>query len=571
MKYLILCSLLLTATAFAGKEGGNGGDVLVCKDENKKITSIELLDFYEARVKGRIKGIYLGDDSLSFTEKVHYAIDRLEKLDQRRAKKYRDRFEVFFNEDQFGWADRLVNIDDTGSLGIPQHCEIEQIATQEEPSLPGDKRILIVEKYWNLLDSNNKAGLVLHELIYSEAMDLRQAYLNRPEGAIHLHSNSKKVRYFNSIIGSHDFNDMNYSEYYDVVRESDLIYVSFDGIYFPLVYFDKLSEGSKRQNAAVRFYAKTNNPSEWGRADGISHLFAIPEHAFVEEYATSKYITSRSKNQIEIYRPNKLDFDNNGKLNSRRISFKGYPTIRVSDYFSMFLVGEHSYLSFESGELSDIQKEVNGDAKINFDGLKITITLRPYKNAPNVPVIFKDMNGMPDFRSLNYYNSTLGNRYDHSIYINDREAKLSFYQGLNYDDLFPVRMFDNSYYLSGFKNLHFDSVSGEPKACIYRSLTKIFSSESDSEPVLCASFEELWKLKAEQLRPYGGRHNVKSKFKSRDEIREMARNRCEKELHKYNSELYLKCRSYCHSDQECTGFVLGKGVSGWLPFDLFMH
>ena len=563
MKHLIIWTLLLSASAFAGKEGGNGGDVLVCKDENKNITSVELLDFYEARVKGRIKGIDLGDDSLSFSEKVQYAIDRLEKLDQRRAKKYRDRFKAFFNEDQFGWADRLVNIDDTGSLGIPQNCDIEQIATQEEASLPGDKRILIVKRYWDLLDANNKAGLVLHELIYSEAMDLRLAYANRPEGAIHLHSNSKKVRYFNSIIGSSDFNEMNYSDYYGVVKESDFIYVSFDGIYFPLVYFDKFSEGSKRQHAEVRFNPDTNKPI-YLRGD----VEIMPGYGFVDAYAVSRYITQKLKNEIKIYKPFSLEFDEKGKLNSKRVTFKGRAFIRVSDYLTLKLDGAYSYLTFESGELADNQKELNGTAAITTNNFKIQIPIAPREDESEtctVPVILKDKYGMPDFRSLSIFEQDLDKKFEHLIFVNGRLAKIG-----EYFDYSPVRMSDNSYYLSGFKNLHFDPETGEPKACIYRSLKGRNWFKYDSSLILCASFESLWNLKKEQLRPYGAKFKVQSKTKPQSKIKSIAINKCEQALRKYNSEVYLECGVYCYSENECTSAVYGKGMADWPTTDLFI-
>ena len=37
--------------AHAGQEVGNGGNVVVCRDANQKITTVELLDYYEARTE----------------------------------------------------------------------------------------------------------------------------------------------------------------------------------------------------------------------------------------------------------------------------------------------------------------------------------------------------------------------------------------------------------------------------------------------------------------------------------------------------------------------------------------
>jgi hypothetical protein len=55
MKSKVIASiavLMLAKSALAGgSSAGNGGNTIVCLDGNGQIQSVELLDFYEARVK----------------------------------------------------------------------------------------------------------------------------------------------------------------------------------------------------------------------------------------------------------------------------------------------------------------------------------------------------------------------------------------------------------------------------------------------------------------------------------------------------------------------------------------
>lgn len=179
--------LLSAASASAGSEGGNGGDAVVCRSKNGKIRSARLLDFLESRSRPGMSNIDLGGPSLSYLEKVSLALDRYVKLSPRRGDTLRSWSETFVSEADFPEGVALTDIPDSKHIQVPRGCALEQLAIQQEPVFPGDKRYTINQDIWADLSEDDKAGLVMHELLYREAMS---------EGA----TDSTGVRYLNSVL-----------------------------------------------------------------------------------------------------------------------------------------------------------------------------------------------------------------------------------------------------------------------------------------------------------------------------------------------------------------------------------
>jgi hypothetical protein len=202
MRKIILASLvafatLTLATAFAagGNEVGNGGGVLICRDINGKIIKTELLDLYEARVMRNLQ-LGLGNPNEDYTLKVNRVLNQLEKISPIRAKKYKEMHNNFFSETAMVVDADLVFIPDAENLILPKGCKLEQIAIQNPPEFIGDNRYIINKEYWDLIDNNSKAALILHEIIYGEAI-------------VFGHKNSKAVRYINSYLTSNKLEILN--------------------------------------------------------------------------------------------------------------------------------------------------------------------------------------------------------------------------------------------------------------------------------------------------------------------------------------------------------------------------
>lgn len=190
---------------------GNGGNVIACGD------SLRLLDYYEAEEQRRIP-LDLGPEHMSFQQKVYYVLHRLENVNPTRAKMYKKWFRTFDEETQWFFIGKFLPIRDSGVVIIPEECEIKQVAIQRPNALimPGDQRYVIDLRLFEKLSEDDKAGLVLHELIYREAIELGIA-------------SSPGVRYFNQVISSYLMKSFDSRMMLDLVRTAGLRHVDYHG------------------------------------------------------------------------------------------------------------------------------------------------------------------------------------------------------------------------------------------------------------------------------------------------------------------------------------------------------
>ena len=156
--------VLFSINAYAG-EVGNGGDVVVCKHPTGKLKSIELLDVFEARLDSRHIDPNWPDDSP--LEKVRHFLLPLAAADNALYKALRNELTVFMTSTAYVDNIILTDIPDSDELMIGKGCELEQIAINRGNNrLPGRSKYLISNDLWKLLDNDNKAALILHEIIY---------------------------------------------------------------------------------------------------------------------------------------------------------------------------------------------------------------------------------------------------------------------------------------------------------------------------------------------------------------------------------------------------------------------
>ena len=200
MTFLILSGLLiLPLTLFAGGTLGNGGNTLICPDK------VTLLDFYEASSLRNIT-ITEGSSQNSLDYNIQLILTKISHLDAPRALKYQKQWASFLNETLFVANTNLGTIDDSDHVYIPQNCKIQQTAIKLIQRFAQDPKYVIDLDTWNQMDSVQQAGLVLHEFIYSE--------MN--------HSTSQKARYYNSLLWSDLWHQLNAEEYQSLLQQVGL-------------------------------------------------------------------------------------------------------------------------------------------------------------------------------------------------------------------------------------------------------------------------------------------------------------------------------------------------------------
>lgn len=213
MKSVFIATIvfLTTAISVAGNSVGNGGDVVYCPHNR----TAELLDHYEGRVFWGITPD-LGDAQLSVEDKLGIVLDRVRIYDPFHAEKWEDEIKFFWSNVIFLPGVDLVDISDSEHVAIPAGCRISQIAIQKRPTFPRDKYYTVSKNLWDMLSSDGKAGLVLHEVLFKEALS-------------NYHKDSRRTRYLNANISSNLIQD---AANYRSLMEASL----FD---YPFLWSDK--------------------------------------------------------------------------------------------------------------------------------------------------------------------------------------------------------------------------------------------------------------------------------------------------------------------------------------------
>ncbi len=211
LKLLVSLVFFFSINLFAGREGGNGGDIVIC-DQG---LVYQLLDYAEAKQLG----YELDLEGANYQEKVYNAIDRLKDEfanlktalksyadelieDIETYKHYQDQPLPQINEKlKYSLLTRgeLTNIDDSNHKSIPENCSMpKQIIIHEEPKNFMKKRYEIKEDYLTRLNDDNLAGMIIHESLY------------RFSSTVLLHTDSVQTRTLNiylstSKYANHDF------------------------------------------------------------------------------------------------------------------------------------------------------------------------------------------------------------------------------------------------------------------------------------------------------------------------------------------------------------------------------
>lgn len=111
----------------------------------------------------------------------------------------------------------MADIPDSGNIVIPKGCTIEQIANQSAPLYADDPRYIIDQSLWSLLDNQNRAGLILHEIIYREAIELG-------------HDNSVSTRFLNANMSSRKIESMTIADYTRFLIDLDFTKTTVNGV-----------------------------------------------------------------------------------------------------------------------------------------------------------------------------------------------------------------------------------------------------------------------------------------------------------------------------------------------------
>ncbi len=185
LKQLLCISVLLLhfPTLLGGSES-HGGDVVVCKKRNDQgFKAAFFRDYFDARYSPDTIATFQFHQysSTSGVSPIELALEIIKKIRYVDPDRYQSFETGVLNFEREAFIGRVIMpeithdqtpliIDD--SVTNLQSCEIRQVAYQlkEPDSFIGERRYYIKSKYWNRLDIRNKATLILHEVVYREAI-----------------------------------------------------------------------------------------------------------------------------------------------------------------------------------------------------------------------------------------------------------------------------------------------------------------------------------------------------------------------------------------------------------------
>ncbi len=184
--------------ASAGQIVGNGGDVLECVDPKTGQVRVELLDLFEARARGI--HLDLGSAETPTEHKIAQMLERLRPRTPLRTDSYSAQVASFWSESMKVRGVSLPDVPDSKHLMLPSGCFVKQVVIQQTPDFSNPSRYTIDMDIYDRLDSDSQAALILHEVIYREAISVG-------------HLDSIAVRYFNSYLFSGKVERLSQDEY----------------------------------------------------------------------------------------------------------------------------------------------------------------------------------------------------------------------------------------------------------------------------------------------------------------------------------------------------------------------
>lgn len=159
MKLLLLTYFLLMQLALAGKETGNGGVSVVCRDSKGIINSVELLDLYEGKL---LYGRTYSSDLISVDQHIQLAQLRVISFPHF-LNSLKD--EVAFIQANMVFIPKgteLIPTNDAFPIIQKKGCQLEQLANYADSG-----EIFVSQEIYDELTNLNKASLLLHEAIYA--------------------------------------------------------------------------------------------------------------------------------------------------------------------------------------------------------------------------------------------------------------------------------------------------------------------------------------------------------------------------------------------------------------------
>ncbi|NUN06422.1 MAG: hypothetical protein HUU57_11745 [Bdellovibrio sp.] len=205
----------------SGYERGNGGQFISCNKESSLGAGIYSLDRAEGKFLFEMQPAAALNSFAGEFEIVSYILNQLAQVNPTRASLYRMWLQELIVNQEFTKDIYFQPLPDGNKVAVPRDCEVKQAAIFiTEPSRE-KLRFIFDKDLWDQASPLDRAYLVLHELIYREALQEENH-----------HENSMATRYFNAWLFAHVEN-YQFAELLSVLQSIRFHAIDFQGV--PLV------------------------------------------------------------------------------------------------------------------------------------------------------------------------------------------------------------------------------------------------------------------------------------------------------------------------------------------------
>jgi len=284
----LFCIFVAEFVLAGGHIISTGGNVLIC--ENNGVKTLTTYDLVEGDALFGLSPVY--SEKTDYFEKATDIISRLQILNPTRAHLYLKWLGTFKNESHFlpeGF--RLIGIPDLGLGVLPPNCHLEQTIVQSSAPGYGEFRYTINSDVWSALDDNQKAALVIHEIIYREAI--------LPENQ---HQNSGYVRQLNQLLHADRLRTMRLRSYIEFLRTHQFALADAHGVAIQLFMRDS-------ENQEI-----ISNPVEYIDYDSIASATMYWNGIFKHDQIEIQYSANTSSQQSYFFNSDKVYFYPNHQI-----------------------------------------------------------------------------------------------------------------------------------------------------------------------------------------------------------------------------------------------------------------
>ncbi|WP_413581865.1 hypothetical protein [Bdellovibrio sp. HCB288] len=220
MKYILFSIgiMISTLVSASSTEFGNGGNAMVCPNR-----TIAMYDVFEAEARYSMKPVFpqqreardctspMNGQSdfcpTAGTATAKTIVSRLKSIDPKVEGLLQAFIDSFWKEATLTYND-ILTVNDTGLGLIARNCALKQLAIQHEPLFEEDSRYFISRLMWENMWPEDRAALIVHEVLYRLALQLN------PDT-----NSSEKIRYFNALLLSDKISKLSAEKYEDVKRK----------------------------------------------------------------------------------------------------------------------------------------------------------------------------------------------------------------------------------------------------------------------------------------------------------------------------------------------------------------